>query len=152
MNDTKLSLIKSLKLQSQFKSNYKHKVKDFLKTISEEDYRKLLDLEFNNDKHYFSYAYDCFAPSARLKSKFNILYVYVPTYDQLTAKSGERTHVNHCLHRTISAYLLEDCTIEEKAIILSKFSYSKYYTNKAILQIAYGRLKNLDELINSYQL
>jgi hypothetical protein len=147
MNNTRVPLKRLHRLQSQFKNNY-NKAQDFFCTMTEDSQQKLLNQEFFYDKNFMIFNQEHSNLLSRMLTHYNVEYLYTPSVRQLKIHTGEIIHIYHNIFRTISAYLLEDCSMEEKIIILSKSMTSKYYKSQTILQIAEQRLKSLENYLN----
>ncbi|MBQ7798675.1 MAG: hypothetical protein IJ371_06095, partial [Clostridia bacterium] len=145
------SLIKSLRLQKQFKYNYNHLAREFFYNLDKDIQDELLNIEFNFDKRLLLLSRHSNLPYHR-SSHRQIPYLYTSTFENLGGHKGAQVHIRHNLYRTISALLLDDCTIEEKSIILNKSIPLKYRYSTEVVALCEHRLNSLIKHTNQQTL
>ena len=139
-------------LQRQFKYNYDNLSRDIFYRLDNESRLNLLNDEFQLDKGHI----DLDILHGRLFQKrifeANKQYIYTADFLHLSDKTNYQAHIQHNVYRTIAASLLTDCSLEEKAIILSKSVKTASCSYLDVLEISYNRLINLQRYTNQLSL
>ncbi|MFQ6724168.1 MAG: hypothetical protein ACLRFE_02410 [Clostridia bacterium] len=116
----KIPLLRLIKLNLEFKYNYKNEARRIYNGLDLETREQLLNSEFESDKdlNYSDKHNKRILP--KLKRDYGTYdFRYATHINQLKADGFHQIHIRHNLYRTISASLLENCTIDEKAYILA---------------------------------
>lgn len=139
------------KLQQQFNKNYNGIAREIFNNLDEDIRLQLLEDEFMFDKQIIMLV-DSLNSFHRSLKNSRFYYMYTPQYSQLGGYPNARIHVRHNAYRTISALLLDNCTFEEKALILSRSISKSKFKQSDVLDIATYRLNALISKLNTHTL
>jgi len=131
----------------EFKYNYNHHARDLFHGLPDNIRYELLNEEFAHDKKIMCLLFDrCRHSLLKKMIRYDSHYLYTTDYKSLSDE-GNKIHIRHNAYRTISAYLLYDCSLKEKAIVLSKSLDKKVINDKHAIKICIERLTALEEFL-----
>ena len=146
---TKTSFIRLQSLKKRFLNNYKYAARENFMKLDRKTQLKILSNEFIHDKEMLI-TLDHLSPRliSRIIKQRGLEYLYATSYDGLKYDLSSQTHIRHNAYRTIAALLLQDCSMEEKALALSISMNRSHFKDKELLEIATARINNMINCIN----
>ncbi|MBQ8522239.1 MAG: hypothetical protein IJ458_01075 [Clostridia bacterium] len=144
----KISFIKLKQLQKEFKFNYENLAREYFNKLDNDTQLILLNNEFQFDKDLIVEKNNKTKSLTKCISQKYTSYLYTTSFSMLD--TNLQGHIRHNVYRTISAMLLNDCSFEEKTILLSKSTNLSHYKSPSALQIATNRLTTLIDCLNEY--
>lgn len=143
----KISMSRLSTILKQFEYNYNHHARDFFAILPDDVKIELLNDEFRYDKLVMRLLTEKYKHSLfKRLIPYNSQYLYTTDYEYITDYNS-RMHIRHNVYRTISAHLLTNCSLEEKAFVLSKSTSLKSYKDSANIEICIERLNSLEEVL-----
>ena len=147
MELAKINKIKLIKLISEFKHNYNNLARDIFNNLNEEDKLKILNSEFYKDKLLISIEK---RPKPILSKKSKILhdfpYQFSCSVINFNPNSFQLAHIRHNAYRTISAMMLQDASLEEKAFVLASSCKYSNLSKSQKYKICIERLEFIQSL------
>lgn len=148
----KITLARFMQLEKEFNDNYNNLAREFFANLDKDSKLELLNKEFTFDKQIAALTGGHHRIFQGFMKANYLPYIYAPSFSALSAYPDIQTHIRHNAYRTISAMLLNNCSFEEKVIILSKSLGKKYFKDLEILDITTCRLNSLMNMLNSHTL
>lgn len=145
----KISIKRLIQLQREFKHNYENVSPKFFNSLDNKSKLDLLNDEFHFDKAIIDLE-PRFTLFNKKLSTFDKNYLYTTSFLQLSSNINDQIHVLHNVYRTIAAFNLTNCTLEEKATILSKSVKKITRSQIDLFKISCNRLNNLANYTNQH--